>query len=425
MRILIISYFFPPFNAIGAVRVGKIAKYLSSFGHDVRVVSARDQPLQPTLELEIPETAVTYTRWFNVNRVAELAVGGRDHVAAHGYRNARLQRVSLTRFAGQAYKAVLNFPDGEIGWWPHAYRAGAQLCEAWRPDVIYASARPFTGHLVAAALGARYRIPWVAELRDLWVDNPNYPFGGLRKWLERLLERRVYSRVAGFTTVSQPLASLLEARYRRPVRVVTNGFDRADYPQVDRCRDAERLDIAYTGMLYPGKQDLRPLFRALRLMGPMGERVRVRFFGRYLDSVRTIAAEEGVGHLVEVHEAVPYAESLRVQGSADLLLLLLWNDPTVRGVFTGKLFEYVGARRPILATGPDSSEAADLIRSRSLGVVLGEPEDIASYLRTVLLEKERNGEIADLPESGTVGLSREEQTRVLESFLLPLAGSAT
>ena len=41
LRVLFVTHYFPPYNHIGAVRTGKMAKYLSAFGHSVRVVSAR------------------------------------------------------------------------------------------------------------------------------------------------------------------------------------------------------------------------------------------------------------------------------------------------------------------------------------------------------------------------------------------------
>src|SRR3954470_13508009 len=72
MRILIVSYAFPPFNSIGGVRVGKTAKYLVHAGHDVRVIAAQDQPFAPTLPLEIPEQNVRYTRWLNIRKPVEV-----------------------------------------------------------------------------------------------------------------------------------------------------------------------------------------------------------------------------------------------------------------------------------------------------------------------------------------------------------------
>src|SRR5688500_6437513 len=149
MRVLLISYLFPPFNTIGAVRTGKTAAYLTRFGHDVRVLTAANQPLEPSLALEIPDSNVTSTGWLNVNWPVELALGGRSKVAARGFTLSRGRHRGLLGALGGWSKTLLNFPDGQIGWLPFAVRAANQICRHWRPDVILGSALPMTSLLVA------------------------------------------------------------------------------------------------------------------------------------------------------------------------------------------------------------------------------------------------------------------------------------
>lgn len=422
MRLLVISYFFPPFNSIGAVRVGKIAKYLHQGGHDVRVITARDQPLQATLPLEIPAANVIATPWLNVNRPAELVLGGRRRVAERGYAPAPGKAGPLramVRSAGGLYKSLLNVPDGEIGWLPYAWRAASRLIREWKPDAIYASSQPVTSLLVAHRLSRRFGVPWIAELRDLWTDNHHQRHGPLRLGLERTLERRVLSSAAGMVTVSEPLAETLRARFAKPAAVVLNGFDPDDYPEpAPRPREAP-LRIVYTGMVYPGRQDPSPLFQALRLLDDPG-RVEVVFYGRYQHAVEELAAQHGVGEQVRAAGAIPYEESLRAQREADVLLSLMWPDPSQRGIYTGKLFEYLGARRPVLGVGLAMGVAAELIQERGVGVVLQTPEQIAAQLRRWLAEKEERGAIADLPHEAVADLSRQAQTRVLEGALVSM-----
>src|SRR5687768_1007228 len=81
LKILLISFCFPPYNDVGHVRVGKLAKFLLRFGHDVQIISAKDQPFPATLPVEVSEARVLYTKWVNVNKPAELVFGGRKSVA--------------------------------------------------------------------------------------------------------------------------------------------------------------------------------------------------------------------------------------------------------------------------------------------------------------------------------------------------------
>ena len=420
MRLLIVSYYFPPFNTIGAVRVGKTAAYLSRWGHDVRVLTAADQPLQPTLPVELDESQVVRSSWLNVNAPVEWALGGRARVAAQGYRGAA-GRNSLMARLGRWYKTCVNFPDGQIGWRRPAVQAGKQLLKGWRPDLILASAMPPTSLVVADALSRQFDIPWVAEMRDLWVDEGSYQQPWWRRAIEKRWERQLLSNTTGIVTVSEPLADELIQQYHKPTTVVLNGFDPGDFAKAEVKpvfhRDPQKLRIVYTGMIYAGRRDPTSLFEAIKQLGHDGKRVQVEFYGRYLQPVVELAQRLGVAEQVVTHDAIGYHESLATQQQSDVLLLLVDADEKQRGVYTGKVFEYFGARRPILAIGPPENVATQLIAERRAGVVLREPAEIAQQLRRWLDEKPRGG-IPSPPLSATVGLTRAEQVRVLERFLL-------
>ena len=419
MRLLVVSYAFPPFNSIGGIRVGKTVKYLLKSGHDVRVLTAMDQPFQPTLTVEAPPENVIYSRSLNVRKPAEVALGRNANAAAENKLQQGGQlRAMVKKALGFPVRTFVYFPDANIGWLPHAVSAGKKLMATWKPDLILASSPPPTSLLVAHRLSKSFGIPWVADLRDLWVDHHYYKQPGWRKAVETKLEKRVLSSAAGLVTVSEPLAESLRAKYRQPTIVVLNGFDPGDYPtDVTTPSDNDALRIVYTGATYPGKQDASPLFAALRQLGPLAEKVRVVFYGSYLNAIRETAAQHGVEHLVEVKAPIPYKEALRMQIESDILLLLLWTDPRERGVYTGKLFEYMGARRPILAIGGGDCVAAELIKSRSVGVVMNDPGEIAARLQDWIRQKNEAGMIPGLPEESLAGISREEQVGVLEGFL--------
>lgn len=428
MRILLVSYYFPPYNAIGAVRVGKFAKYLAKAGNDVRVVTAADQPLQATLPLEIDPERVVRTPWININRPAEWVAGGRARVASHGYgpsiRNGAAR--NAIQAIGNKYKNLTNVPDGQVGWGPFAARAGRKLISGWRPDVIFASGLPWTSLAVGRHLSRRFGVPWVAELRDLWADNCyNEGLSAWRRRVDRCLEARVLRTASGLVTVSNLMAESLNRRYQKPTRVVMSGFDPDDQrlgaAVPYRCG---RIEIVYTGMIYKGRRDPTPLFRALARMGPAADAVRVSFYGRYLDVVRQLAVTHGVERLVTVNEPVSYGEALRIQAEADILLLLLWNDPREEGVFPGKVFEYIGARRPILVLGAAGNVAASLIGARRAGVVLLNESEIAAQLEAWIATKHEGGSIEPIPAEASVGLTREEQTQELEEFLRQIAGAS-
>lgn len=424
MKLLIVSWYFPPGNTIGAVRVGKFAKFLHERGIDFRVLTASNWGLPETLPLEVPPERVIGTRWLDLNELPRpikcasnwLKHGGRVR-AGDGEPGGAPKKTLVGQF-GDAYRVLTNLPDRQIGWLPHALTQVDRRLAGWRPDLIYASAPPFTSMIVADRLSARYGCPWVVEFRDRWVDDPYYSKPPWRMAIETRLERHLVGRSAGIVTVSEPWAASFRTKYGKPIATVLNGFDPDDYG-LDGMRppSAGPLSIVYTGAIYPGRRDPTPLFQAIARLGPRAEDVRVRFYGTSPDHVMPLARRCGVERLVEIFPSVPYRESVRIQKTADVLLLLQWNDPREQGNVPAKLFEYLAAMRPILGLGLTDGVPAGVIRQRAAGLFANDPDQIAGQLERWLDEKRRTGAVAPLAAAAREGFSRAEQFDQLMAFL--------
>ena len=435
MRILLVTHFFPPYDHIASARTGKTAKYLERFGHDVRVIAARN-PLTPfaLMPVEIPRDHVIYTRWISapfrldiaLNKLAQFLAGTRSGERAgradpglgnsDDGRQLRRRVVGVGKRIRDGLRAVCYFPDAEIGWLPFAELAGRKLLGRWRADVIVASSGPPTALLVANRLASRHGLPWVAEFRDLWTDNHLYPHPQWRKPIERRLETTVVSRAAGLVTVSEPLADRLRRNYAAPVEVVYNGFDPGDHGNGPTGPPDRRLTMVYTGWLYE-QQDPTPLFEAIKNLGPRAKELRLVFYRSDHVRVHRLAVRYGIDDLVETREGVSFMDSLLAQRAADVLLHLTWNDPLESGIFSGKLMQYFGARRPILSVGDTANAPARVIADRGLGVALARSSEIAAMLGNWLGEKRAGRAIPDIPVGAAAEFSRENQTRILERFL--------
>jgi len=410
MKLLLVSFWFPPTNEIGAVRVGKLAKYLVGQGHDVRVL-AGPAIGNLTLPLEIPADLVT--------RAGE-APGGAG-AAAPSRRSDLLQRLLPMDPSGQEdifrlhYYALRHIPDKRSPWRAPAVAAGLKLFESWRPDLILASGPPFTGLVVGADLSAASGIPWIAELRDPWVGNPYILWPAWRRLLDRALEWRTLRGARALVTVSPLVGRDLARRYPMPVITVLNGYSQDDLPPPAPRPRSERLSIVYTGAVYAGLRDPSALFAAMALLGPRAAEVEVVFYGPLANSVMALAARHGVERHVAVRPGIPYLDSLRRQAAADVLLLLQRNHVSDEGNIPAKFFEYIGVRRPILLLGCETGVIANMIRERGAGVVSNDPATIAAHLRG-WLDMLPQG-IADAPPAAREGLSREEQFAAYERFL--------
>lgn len=436
MRIYLIAWYFPPSNTIAAVRLGKLAKFLTKAGHDVRVVTARDVPYAPTLPVEIPEEHINRTAWTSINalpsrlrtRLKRLltASAPAQHEPATPSGGRKSPPRDATYHGGRLsklYQLLFNFPDERIGWLPAARRSALALFRTWRPDAIFATAPPFTSLLIGYLLSRSTGVPLIVEFRDRWSDDPYYPPPWWRRRLERWVEGRILRQAAAITTVSEPWAETYRGRHHKPVAVIYNGYDPADQPadiaagERGGWPERETLRIIHTGGIYRGRRNPSPLFDAISRHEDLKCRVKVVFYGLATDYVPSLARDYGVEDCVEIHGRVEHAESIRQQRRSDVLLLMQMDSPLEQGNVPGKFFEYLGARRPILVLGWDQGVPATIVRQRGAGAATTDPEAIAQQLRTWLEIKAREGWLPDLTEEVCTGFTHEEQAARLERFL--------
>lgn len=256
--------------------------------------------------------------------------------------------------------AIVAYPDECRGWKPFAVKAGKEIIPQEHIDLILSSSSPVTSHLISAELQETTGVPWVADLRDLWTQNHNYSHPHIRKFFETRLEKRTLSRVGALTTVSEPFAQHLASRYRSAgIFSIPNGFDpvTVNDPPVSVT---QKFTITYTGTIYPGKQDPAKLFGALRSLideGMVDPRcVEVRFYGLSQGWLEAEIERFNMQGMVRQYGSVSRSESFKRQRESQVLMFYGWEDPGEYGVFTTKMFEYLAARRPILATGGTSRE---------------------------------------------------------------------
>jgi glycosyltransferase involved in cell wall biosynthesis len=422
MKVLIVSFSFPPSNVIGAIRVGKLARYLDRRGHDLRVLTT-DIVEDRSLPLEIAREQVIYTDYRqHADWLAPLVRQFRGRPAAEpdtsgvmvGLDGGAPRKSSWERLR-RHYHGLMHIPDMRRDWVTTAVPAGRRLIEEWRPDIIFASAPPFTGLIVASRLSRAFGIPWIADFRDLWVDGPYYSEPGWRRPIDALLEQATVRNAAALVTVSPVWADQLRRRHGKIAEVVYNGYADDDFPEpLPQGDQGDVLRIRYTGSIYRGFRDPSPLFAAIGLLSDqLRDRVLVEFFGDAGDDILALAEKHGVRDRIEVKPPVPYRRALELQTQSDALLLLQSCDKRDEGNLPAKIFEYLYARRPILLIGYEHGVAARLIRERGAGLVATAPERIRDQLQR-WVGKKRAGCLKRLDPSVSRGLGRDDQFRKLE-----------
>jgi glycosyltransferase involved in cell wall biosynthesis len=299
-------------------------------------------------------------------------------------------------------------------------RKGLDVIANHGADLIIATSPPEVVFFVARSLSRRTGVPWVADFRDLWFRDMRLHHSRVASSLSGPVNRWLVKDACALVTVSRGLQNRLSAYLGRDVLVSYNGYFEKEPERAPPAasRADGKLRIVYTGRLYPGRQNPEALFEALRKLKSdipdLAARLSVHFFGFDAPRLRPLFARHGVDDCVVAHDFVTYQESIELQRGADILLFLDWTDPRAEGVLTGKLFEYLGSGRPILALGNRrDSEAAGIIAKAEAGVSLVHAEEVVEYLKRLL----SSGRSPGTPR-GSVGVySRERQAReLLESL---------
>ena len=418
MQVILIAGNYPPDPAIGAVRAGAVSAYLTRQGHSVRTITRAGRFAPPAEGIH----AAIRTPWVRLPTFRMMRSGVAPSESAEPSSPAPPVQGSraLRRHISKIAHAMASIPDPQGGWIPFAYSAGHRELTRFPADIIVATGPTFSAHIVASLLSRRFRVPWVADYRDLWTSSTYYPYGRLRHAIDTLLERQTVGSANLVITVSSVLAEDLRREMGIPVQVVRNGYDDVDLPSVSEREPLSeaRVNLLYVGnSFYDGRRTPQPLFRAARELAAQPRDLRFHFLGADPGFVMPLAKAEGIEGLVECHPSVDRSESLSMQSRADALLLLLWNNPGERGTVTGKLFEYVAARRPILLLGYGQGEAARLVSENSLGWIADDDNRTMAALRGLLSMKSSSELLPDLSDHSRKGLSRDEQCRLLPELL--------
>jgi len=402
-RVLLISYYFPPGNCIGSLRTGKLAKYLSEFGWEpwVLTVELRLSGMSEDLPIEVDQRHIIragFGRYFSAMALRRKLA--REEVSPNNRGNSK--EPSVRRWLWSKLSGVFSnvrFPDRALPWYLPALSKGKALMREQRFDAIISSHGPPASNVVASILSRRFRVPWVADFRDLWTQNHMLQNRGrVLQWLEERFEKRMMQPCHCMVTVSTPLKEQLEQLHRKPVVVIPNGFDEEDYREAGIMpRQDKTLSIVYTGMIYEAKQDPAVLFQALKEL--IIERqiarshIRIEFYGANPRLVCALAAPYGLQDIISVSSRIPHSESIKKQMQADILLLLEWIDPKVRGFFSGKVFEYLGAKRPVLAVGPKGGVIEALLHTTRAGALVSTVAEAKATLKRWLDDRLKTGNV--------------------------------
>lgn len=457
-RLLLFAYNYPP-QLAGVRRTVKFIRYLREFGWQCSVVTVKpvcgsgwdDAPLREIASVR-PEVRFTASldpyrlcmalhewRWPLMRRVYQgpAGRGSETGVSTSG---------GLSRTIMEALRRGVFLPDDRIGWLPFAFAAGLAHARRWKPHALYSTSYPHTAHLAAALVRQITGIPWLADFRDGWTQNPAFfrPLTPLHAWAQRRLERCVARRADALVTVSPPITRHLQhlrGSCSIPAETIYNGFDDSDFPLTEdadgepmtnenRPEDAtaagqKPFTLVYTGTFFGTRTPetlLEAVARLCRRRKDFAVRGRVILHTALEECWLARITTLGIAENVAVRSFLPHRQALRRQRRADALILVTDTGPGSEIIVTQKVFEYLASGRPLWALCGEEGACRELLE-RTGGAYPAPPEnpEAAAAALEALFDAWLADRLQGAPAERLAPFHRREQTRQLAQLLDQIA----
>jgi glycosyltransferase involved in cell wall biosynthesis len=347
-KVLIIAYYFPPMGLSGVQRTVKFAKFLPKYGWKPTVLTVEPTgyyAFDDTLLKEAEEAGVKIVRTlsYDVNRI--------------------LKKRGVIKMPPEWMRKVLQFfgdlffiPDTKIGWKSPAIKTASNLIDKEHFDVVFATAPPQTDFLIGAALKRKYDIPLVVDYRDAWLE---YPFKYFPTPLHRLwhahLEKQVLKAADRVIVTHRRVKESILRRNKtldyNEVIIISQGFDAEDFPLMNAEKQANpvKMKITHSGTFYAERNPvimLHALANVFRTNPKIRGRIEVHFAGNAREEDRQLVKRLNLQNAVYFLGYLPHRKCIQCLVESDVLWFVLDNDYQT----PGKLYEYFGSRKPIIAS---------------------------------------------------------------------------
>lgn len=406
MKILIVSSYFPPQNAVASLRPYSWAKYWSRAGHEVTVLTTvkRIEKNNTSLDcagfkvIEVP-LKMPFRNLNTQVKVVEAGAQNKDKEQKFSLKFwilANLKKLYIRFIEKTGCFSTIRFPDWHDRWIKDAVKSLPDIDY----DLLVTTAGPYSVHRAGLILKKKgFKGKWICDWRDLCTKNHMYR-GLFIFWpYEVLLEKKFHKTADFITTVSDGLTETLSKTTKTPVVTIYNGFDEEVFKFVfnNPRKINKKYIISYLGTVYKNFQDPSPLFIALSELNKEGlitpKDITVQFAGNHTANVTDIAKKYNIENYFRYLGFLPLEQSIQIQYDSDAVLFLEFENPKTKGVLNVKIFEYMYVANNIIITGcSEANSAGRIVEECDAGIFLG--RDVKKIKQFILEEvkKKRNGE---------------------------------
>lgn len=377
-RVLIITYYWVPAGGVAVQRFLKFTKYLRAYGWEPVILTVENGSYPYTdesLQSQVPEgIEVHRTKTFEPFEIYNLLRGHKGKTVPLAV--ATTSNPSLFQRLSAYIRANFFLPDARRGWKPYAVKKAAELIEGGKIDAIITTGPPHSTHLIGQELKRRYGLQWLADFRDPWTEifnNQYLPFTKASIAKDKAYEASVLRDCDAATVIGEGMKTVFPPAYTAKMQVITNGYDEGDFaPGLVPERDKFRM--RYVGNLF-SNQNIPALWSAISELrsedADFHRDFELEVTGKADAAVSEGIAAAAISDCTVFKPFVPHSEAIRRMQTASLLLSVIPDVANNKLIITGKIFEYIGAGRPVLLIGPADCDAALIVSAARAGTIHG------------------------------------------------------
>lgn len=363
-KVLVITYYWPPSGGAGVQRWVKFIKYFKDQNINPFIISVdpdfASYPLiDNSLKNDIPDNTNVYLTKTNEPYSFYKKINNNQTPYA-GFANEG--RPNFFQKIARFIRGNFFIPDSRKGWNNFAYKKAVEILEKENIDTVITTSPPHSTQLIGLKLKETQNIKWIADLRDPWTDIYYYKSMLHTKWAKQKdlnYEKRVIEKSDKVVVVSDSIKQLLLNKSNlvkeSKIHIIPNGFDDDDFLVSSKNNNSKFL-LSYVGTItkdYP----LDSIKKSISNLN-----INLEFTGKADGPTKLLLNE-----VASFNNHVKHKESINLLLASDMLLLVIPKISNNKGILTGKLFEYLGARKPILCIGPTDGDAAKIIEECKAG----------------------------------------------------------
>ena len=364
--VLIYSYYWPPSSAGAVWRFLKVSKYLPDYNWipiivtvDKGAYSATDQKIAK----EIPETLKVYkTKSVDPYLIYNVLQGKKGKKLPEALSKS-LDKNSLFQKLSLFIRGNFFIPDPKIGWIPFAVKKGKEIIKTYPIKAVITTGPPNSTHLIGQKIRKKFNIPWIMDLRDPWTSNYIVKEFMNRSKIAEKIDKKLENKALKFadciTGISPGLLEEFSDRAKR-TETIYNGFDEEDFSDYEKKSQAI-FTLSYIGSLKPN-QNILALWNAIAELKEeivdFRQNFKLQFIGNLNFQIINTIKEYGLEEQLMLSEFIPHEEAIKKMQNTSLLLFIVPRAVYAKSITSGKIFEYMASRTPMLSLGPVDGDAA-------------------------------------------------------------------